>query len=330
MVPILSDLAASIRRDQLSLTDILRRQHAYHEQRRWSVADVIIPGVAFTPSARDRAFLWHAARAELTTQPAGIRLAVIGVRLANELSRSNPLGAKVLHAAAAWSARYWLEEEAHHEVAFHTLLAMAGPELPVHDEVAAHRGEFPEDNFARMCVLQACVEIEAVVSYGHIAQAAHDPLVQQVFLKVMRDEAQHRQYFISFAKALVDSGAFPVKDILSMAFAWIRPDAGETLGSDRKRQSHREGFINWWDHVVQDVDDPLVLWDDVQLKQELHEKKCRSLLTAVRHMTGLTVSTVDQLRRAYLASLRTPNVPHINEMLASPDRGCRTRVKVTP
>jgi hypothetical protein len=309
LVPILNELVESIRRDGLSLTDILRRQHAYHEQRRWQVSDLIVSGGGFRPSSRDIAFLWHAARAELTTQPAGIRLANLGLRIANELSSENPLASVVLHAAAAWSARYWLEEEAHHEVAFHSLLAMSGMAVPPHDEVVAHRGEFPEDNFARICILQACVEIEAVVSYGRIAQMADDPLVRQVFLTVMRDEAQHRQYFISFAKALVDAGAFPVKDILSMAYAWIRPDVGETLGSDRARQSRREGFVNWWEQVVQDADDPLVLWNSDELKVELTERKRQSLLAAVRRVTGLAVHTVEQLGKAYLLSMRTGGAP---------------------
>ncbi len=89
-----------------SISDVLRSQQQYHEQRRWSVFEVIGDRSLTTFDDRDRAALWHAARAELTTQPAGIRLALDAAALAQELERTNPLGAQVAHVAAAWSARF--------------------------------------------------------------------------------------------------------------------------------------------------------------------------------------------------------------------------------
>jgi hypothetical protein len=258
------------------------------------------------PHPRERAALGHAARAELTTQPAGIRLAAAGVKLAGEVARENPLGATVLHAAAAWSARYWLEEEAHHEVAYGTLLEMIGDEPIPQEEVIEHRGFFPEDNYARVCVLQACVEIEASITYGEMAKTAHDPLIREVFLRIMRDEVQHRQYFTSFAQALVQAGVYPAKDVLAMAFTWIRPNAGETHGSKRARQTERDGFVNWWERVRTDGHDELALSDDQIRSTHLQAKKERSVLKVVAEATGQQYSSVDELRRGYFKSLIGP------------------------
>lgn len=298
-----------------SITDVLRAQQQYHEQRRWSVNQLIDNRCLTTFGDRDRAALWHSARAELTTQPAGIRLAVDGVTLAQELAKTNPLGAKVAHAAAAWSARFWLEEEAHHEVAYGQLLELAGLDPIPEDEVVEHRGFFPADNYARVCVLQACVEIEACVTYGEMAKTSGDPLVRDVFFQVMRDEVQHRQYFTSFAKALVDAGVYPVKDILSMAYVWVRPDSGETFGSTRKDQSHREGFVNWWEQVRVEPDDGLALRDDQIRTPALHERKVRSVLAMVREATDLEITTVEQLKRAYVASLTSDDLNRIRSAI---------------
>ena len=189
---ILTDIAGEIRRNNYSLTDILRIQQAYHEYRRWSVFDVIGDRKLTTFGAKDRAAICHAARAELTTQPAGIRMAVLGVKLAQQFENENLTGAIVLHAAAAWSARYWLEEEAHHEVAYNLLLEMTGLPPVNYDELVEHRGFFPDDNYARICMLQAFVEIEATASYNAISRSSQDPLVKEVFERIMRDEVQHR------------------------------------------------------------------------------------------------------------------------------------------
>ncbi|MBX3191032.1 MAG: hypothetical protein KF819_28810 [Labilithrix sp.] len=296
------DLVRAIRDDKLTLTNILRAQQEYHEQRRWSVFDVLKTRRPHRIDPRDRAALWHAARAELTTQPAGIRLAVDGVKLANEIRSANPVGAIVLHAAAAWSARYWLEEEAHHEVAYGMLLEMLGDAPIPEDEVVEHRGFFPEDNYARVCVLQACVETEAAVTYGEMAKKAHDPLVRDVFLAIMRDEVQHRQYFASFAQALVDAEVYPAKDVLAMAFTWLRPN-GETHGSKREKQSEREGFVNWWERVRTGDDDDLALHDEQIRSAQLQAKKERSILKVVAEATGQRYATVHELQRGYFRSL---------------------------
>ena len=304
---LLTNLVDNIVHDGYTLSNILRCQHEYHEKRRWSVYDLMKGRTLSQETLRDRAFLWHAARAELTTQPAGIRCALLGADYATELEDSNPLGAKVLHAAGAWCARYWLEEEAHHEVAYGMLLEMAGGEPISHNELVAHRGAFPADKYVRVCMLQACVEAEAVSNYGQCSRETHDPLVRDVFEHITRDEVQHRAYFIAFAKALVDSGVAPLKDVLSMAFTWIRPGVGETYGSKREKQESRDGFVNWWEHRIDDEDDPLAAWDDKETEGLLIAKTRESILAGVREVTGLDIQTVEQLKATYLNCLSDPD-----------------------
>ncbi|GAA3308548.1 hypothetical protein GCM10020295_70910 [Streptomyces cinereospinus] len=139
---IMTDIVKELRAGA-TLTDVLRAQHSYHEQRRWSSDEIFGRRRLTNAGQTDKAALWHAARAELTTQPAGIRLAVDGVKLANEIRESNPLGSDVLHIAAAWSARYWLEEEAHHEISFGRLMEMTGIDPIEQEEVVECRAPSP-------------------------------------------------------------------------------------------------------------------------------------------------------------------------------------------
>ena len=305
---VMTNIVSAIVNDGLTLSGLLRHQQRYHEYRRWSVFEVLQGRKLEQLHPEDRAALWHAARAELTTQPAGIRLAQLGVKLANELQHDNPLGATVLHAAAAWSARYWLEEEAHHEVAYGVLLEMIGDEPIPQQEVIEHRGFFPDDNYARVCMLQACVEIEATVAYGEIATNAHDPLVREIFTRITRDEVQHKQYFVAFAQALVDAGVYDAKDVLAMAYTWVRPKGGETHGSMRTQQTKREGYVNWWERVRKDEGDDHALKNDWIRSEHLQAKKVRSVLKGVAQATGLELGDVQQLQRAYFRSLARPAV----------------------
>ncbi|MFB9465399.1 hypothetical protein [Streptomyces cinereospinus] len=317
---IMTDIVKELRAGA-TLTDVLRAQHSYHEQRRWSSDEIFGRRRLTNAGQTDKAALWHAARAELTTQPAGIRLAVDGVKLANEIRESNPLGSDVLHIAAAWSARYWLEEEAHHEISFGRLMEMTGIDPIEQEEVVECRGPLPVDNYARVCILQACVEIEACVSYQHAARTSKDELVHDVFHTVMKDEVQHRQYFAAFAKALLESGVYPVKDVLSMAYTWIRPDGGETFGSTREAQTEREGFVNWWERVRTDEEDEFRLADDALHEGSVHARKLSSVFALVREVTGIETRSYEDLKRAYFASLRTNDVDRIRSAVG---RGARS------
>jgi rubrerythrin len=300
---IITNLVQEIKENGMTLTEIMRIQHAYHEGRRWSVTDVLRDKTLGTVSRQDKAILWQAARAEITTQPACIRLAVDGLKLANELEGKNKIGNIVAHSAAQWSARYWLEEEGHHEVAYGTVMEMAGLDPISEDEVKEYRGAFPTDNFARVCMLQACVEIEACVAYGEVARTSENPLVKQVFARITADESQHRAYFIAFARALVESDAYPLKDILSMAYTWIRPKGGETHGSYREKQTERKGFVNWWQNMKTDPEDELRMDKEQFQTDHLQEKKIRAVLSAVEEGTGIPLKTADDLQKAYMKSL---------------------------
>jgi hypothetical protein len=114
---------------------------------------------------------------------------------------------------------------------------------------------------------------------------------------------QHRQYFVSFAEALIDSGVYPAKDALAMAFTWVRPKGGETHGSMRERQTAREGYVNWWERVRKDEGDEYALKDDWIRSDYLQAKKVRSVLKAVAQATKLELESVEDLQRAYFRSL---------------------------
>lgn len=302
--------------DDGNLKSLLRHQQQYHEKRRWSTSELFSKLQPENITKRDRAALWHAARAEITTQPAGLRLAVLGTRLANEFRDENPTAATVLDAAAAWSARHWLEEEAHHEVAFGQLLEASGLPPIGEDEVIAHRQFFPDDNYLRICLLQACVETEASVTYGEMAKTATDPLVRELFLKVMRDEVQHRRYFIAFAKALVDCGAYSAKDAFSVVYTWLRPEHGETYGAKRKVQTEHKGFVNWWEHLKQN-DDDLALEDGQNHGPHLQAKKQKSLMSALETITGIKVTTFEELQSTYFRMLRNASLHRSRPAVAS-------------
>lgn len=81
------------------------------------------------------------------------------------------------------------------------------------------------------------MEIDACIAYAEQARSTRNALVRDVFHKGMKDEVQHRQYFVSFAKALVDANVYPFKDVLSMANTWVHPDGGQKYGSTRTAQT---------------------------------------------------------------------------------------------
>jgi len=301
-----------------TLQEVIRRQHRYHEWRRWSVFDLLERHRHHDQpiSARDRAALWHVARGELTTMSAGVGLADTALALARELERDNPVGAKVLHAAAAWTARYWNEEEAHHEVAYGAILDELCDEPVADDEVMEHRGKFPHDNFVRNMVLQACVEIEVSVTYSHAANTSDHPLIKDVFTRIMRDEVQHRQYFVAFAQGLIDAGVYPAKDALAMAFHWVKP-GGELYGSTRSSQSRRDGYVNWWEKTRTDDDDELAVTADQHFSEAIFSRKRRSVLKVVTQATRHRYDSVDELKKGYFRSLaRRPRRESETRMVA--------------
>ncbi|MEZ4364430.1 MAG: ferritin-like domain-containing protein [Kofleriaceae bacterium] len=305
---VMMNLVDAIKNEGLTLSRILRYQQQYHEYRRWSVFDILKRHEKHEIAPRDKAALWHVARGEMTTMPGGIGLAATALRYAKEIESENRVGAIVLHAIGAWVSRYWLEEEAHHEVAYNAILdEMCGDEVP-EDEVIEHRGLFPTDNFLRNMMLQACVEVEVAVTYKEQARLTDDPLIREVYGQILRDEIQHRQYFVSFSQALIDAGVYPAKDALAMAFTWIRPKGGELFGSNRDAQSERQGYVNWWETVrSDDPNDPNAVDLAQHYTPRLFELKSRSVLKAVSDATRQRYTTFDELKAGYFKSLTRPD-----------------------
>lgn len=304
---VMMNLVDSIKNEGLTLSRILRYQQQYHEYRRWSVFEILARHESHQIAPRDRAALWHVARGELTTMPGGIGLAATALRYAKEIEKENRVGAIVLHAIGAWISRYWLEEEAHHEVAYNAILDEMCDDAIPEEEVIEHRGLFPTDNFVRNMMLQACVEVEVGVTYSEQARTTEDPLIREIYGQILRDEIQHRQYFVSFAQALIDAGVYPAKDALAMAFTWIRPKGGELYGSKRDAQTKREGYVNWWETVrSEDPDDPNAVEMNQHYTPRLFELKQRSVLKAVSQATRQRYATFDELKAGYFKSLTQP------------------------
>lgn len=299
---IVRDIYSAIVDKGMTITDLHDAQHFYHEHRRWSLSDVLRDRQLSTFTDQDVSAVLHSAKAEITTQPACLRMARLGGRLAEE-HRNDPVARTVAHAIIQWSSRYWLQEEAHHEVVFRKLLADMGGGNMEETLVYDHRGDFPDDNLVRVCILQACVEVEAIVTYGGWAKRSTDPLVRDIFLNVTRDEVQHRQYFISFAKALIDAGIGSAKDALAMAYTWIRPKGGETHGSAREKQSQREGYVNWWEGIDRG-DRPGAMVDDMYRSEGYQAQKTRSVLAAVSEVIGERIETFEALQSRYFLALR--------------------------
>ena len=302
---IITDLADKIQKDGWMLRDILLEQHKYHESRRWSVDEIIQKHnnnpEAHIFSVEDKAALWHVTRGEATTQPGGISIAVNANELANEYASSNKTAEVIFKALEAWLVRHWLNEEGHHEVGFSMLADMANIEKISDKELIQHKQFFPADKIGRKLILQACVEIEVTISYSHMVKNSKNPLIKEMFRAVQKDESQHRLYFISFAKALVDIGVVPVKDILSMAYSWVR-SGGDTYNTERKNVPKRDGYINWWESVDSNSGYKM---DEKQYKNnKIHKQKETSVFQLVRFITDIRVNNISDLKKAYLSSLK--------------------------
>ncbi len=97
------------------------------------------------------------------------------------------------------------------------------------------------------------------------------------------------RYFISFAKALVDSGKYHAKDAFAIAHLFLRED-GELHGSDRNRIETRDTHVNWWDHLdTGDIERP----DDIEGKQNM-------IFSALEKVTGIRVASPEEVEDAWM------------------------------
>jgi hypothetical protein len=286
---IITDLFDALTRRGASLVDVAWEQHRLHESRRWSVMELLAGVDLDRLTPLDRILVWNAGRAELTTKPGADRLERQAEAECRRWRDKNPAVAAIMEACGTWS-RYWNEEEAHHETVFNRLAEVSGMDRISDETFIDFRQVFPDDDMLRTLVLLAISEITAAVNYGQCQQVVEDPGLRRIFKQVAADEIQHRNYFVSFAKALVDSGEYHAKEAFAVAHLFLRED-GELLGSARERLEDRGTHVNWWDHLDT---------GDSDFRPEALEKKEQLVCGALKKITGIEVHSREEVEDTWM------------------------------
>lgn len=285
---IIPDLYDVFRSESMSLLDVTWVQHQYHERRRWSAVDMLAEVDFATLSEADKVYVWNAGRAELTTKPGADRLTRQADAECHRWRTEDPALSAAMQACSTWS-RYWNEEESFHETVFNVLADRLGMPKVSNDTFIEFRRIFPDDNMLRTLFLLAISEINATCSYVSCAARTADPGLRRLFKQVAADETQHMRYFIAFAKALVDSGRYPAKDAFAIAHLFLR-EGGELYGSTRKQVERRETHVNWWDELET---------GSVEMPEDIQHKR-RLVFRALREVTGIEVSSVDEVEDVWM------------------------------
>lgn len=287
-VEVLPDLYRLLSTKEMSLIDVTWIQHQFHEKRRWSAVEMI-DGIDFGAlTETDKVFIWNAGRAELTTKPGADRL----VRQADAECRrwqgKDDVLAAIMQSCSTW-ARYWNEEEAYHENVFNILAQRLSMPSISDETFIEFRKIFPDDGMLRTVFLLTISEINATSNYVSCAALTRDAGLRKLFKQVAADEVQHMRYYISFGKALVDSGKYPAKDAFAMAHMFLR-EGGEIYGSGRGKIENRSTHVNWWDHLeTGEIEQP----DNLDRKQKL-------IFSALEEVTGIRVSSADEVEEAWM------------------------------
>lgn len=288
---IISDLYDALTRRGMSLVDVTWEQQRLHESRRWSVVEMLSAIDLRRLTKVELNMVWNAGRAELTTKPGADRLERQADAECRRWQGKHPVVSAIMQACGTWS-RYWNEEEAHHETAFNRLAEAGGME-PIPDQTFIEfRKVFPDDDMLRTLMLLAISEITAAVNYGQCQFAAQDQGLRRLFKQVAADEIQHRNYFVSFAKALVDSGEYHAKEAFAVAHLFVRDD-GEILGSTREKLEDRGTYVNWWDQIEDKVGDQSSLPEALEKKQQL-------IFGALKKVTGIEVRSADEVEDTWM------------------------------
>lgn len=285
---IITDLHAALTDEGMSLIDITWEQQCLHESRRWSVVDMLASVKIENLTDIDRNLVWNAGRAELTTKPGADRLERQADAECRNWQAKNKVVTAIMQACGTWS-RYWNEEEAHHETAFNRLSIASGMDPVTDSTFLEFRQVFPDDDMLRTLMLLAISEIAAAVNYGQCQQFTSDPGLRRLFKQVAADEIQHRNYFVAFAKALIDSGEYHPKEVFAVAHVFLR-DGGELHGSDRGYLEERPTHVNWWDHlelITAEADAP-------------KRKKEQLIFGALKKITGIQVHSADEAEDVWL------------------------------
>ena len=286
---IITDLYDALTTRGMSLVDVAWEQQRLHESRRWSVMEMLAAVDVDRLTDLDRMLVWNAGRAELTTKPGADRLERQADNECRRWEETNPTVAAIMQACGTWS-RYWNEEEAHHETIFNRLAAVTGME-PISDGTfISFRQVFPDDDMMRTLMLLAISEITAAVNYGQCQHVVADPGLRRIFKQVAADEIQHRNYFISFAKALVDSGEYHAKEAFAVAHLFLR-DGGELQGSARERLEDRGTHVNWWDQLET---------GDSGFRPDALDRKEQLVFGALKKITGIEVSSRDEVEDTWM------------------------------
>jgi hypothetical protein len=286
---IIDELHSALTVEGMSLIDITWEQHRMHEHRRWSALELLAAVDMERLSEADRYRVWNAGRAELTTKPGADRVARLADRECHEWRPRDPVVANIMQALSTWS-RYWNEEEAYHETAFNQLAHLVGLPAVPDETFIEFRKVFPDDDMLRTLTLLAISEITAAINYAECARLAEDPGLRALFKQVGADEIQHMNYFIAFAKALVDSGHWHAKEAFAVAHFFVR-EGGDLYGSRRAKIEARGTHVNWWDHVehgpASDTPDAI-------------DRKRGLVYQALRRITGISVDSVQAVEDTWM------------------------------
>ncbi len=284
---VIPDLWNVIAVQKRPLMEVIWEQQRLHEARRWNAVALVDAVDLAALSDGDKLALQMAGQAELTTKPGADRLARQADLECRRWQDKNPPLASVMQALGTWS-RYWNEEEAHHESSFDQLTRRLGLEGAPDDMVLTYRKIFPDDDMLRTLVLLAISEIVASVNYANGSRATKDPGLKALFKHVGADEVQHMTNFISFAKALVDSGEYHAKDAFAVAHFFVRED-GELQGSRRGKIEERDTHVNWWDHIDEGVE-----------AVANHKRKVSVVCNMLERVTGIRVDSAEAIEEMWM------------------------------
>ncbi len=273
-----------------NLAELIWQQHCFHEFRRWNVTEKVraIDLSRLTP--RDKRFVRNAGIAELTTKPGADRLSNLADKECRRWSGRNAVLAAVMQALGTWS-RYWNEEESHHETAFGYLMMAVDGFAPTDETIIEYRKIFPDDNMLRTLMVLVFSEITASVQYAHVAQQVSEAGLRSLLRQIAADEIQHMRYFVTFAKALVDSGEYGAKDAFAISHMYLR-EGGELYGSVREHPEDRDSHVNWWDHVESG-------FPDIDLGLGI-DKKEKMIFNALERVSGIRVTSREEVENTWM------------------------------
>lgn len=288
---VIRDLYRAFKEEGRTLMDITWEQHRLHESRRWSAVELLSAVRLDQLTEQDRFVVWSAGRAEMTAKPSADRMSRLADSECRRFLEKDPVVASIIQSLGTWT-RYWNEEESHHEMGFSQLARMLGF-APFDDAtVIDQRKVFPDDDLLRTVTMLSFSEGIAAVNYGQYGRRAKDPGLKTLLKHVGADEVQHMQYFTSFAKALVDSGAYAMKECFAVAHFFLR-DGGELYGSAREHVETRTTHTNWWDHLD-------AVAGEAAVAPEMLERKRSLILHSLKRITGISCASAEQVEDQWM------------------------------